>query len=622
MIGVLCILLLILSSGVARAQIASPMLSPPTVVQPMQVPNGGPPQVVGYSAANTPESETITGDITFTRVGSSDYKATIVDVSGIPVGQLATMNIGVGLSAGSGSTLNLTMPVGIYAGGTGGTTSPTAGQILIAQSATAYAPMPVGGDITLATNGQVAVHKINGVTPGGTCGANQFVDVISSSGVPTCTTPTITGVPNGAPPQIVGYSATNTGESETLSGGVGGCTYTRTGANAYQLNCPGFAPLDSPTFTGTVTMPSGSWTSTTLSAPQGTFTGMVNAGTLSAPNILVNSGTGGVYVAAGGKYTQPGWNGTTLPAYWDQAGIEMMQAIGIGQTVGTDPIDITDNQNAASAVALLNNSTGVSAAAVFRASNGTNTARFGINGTGFSAYPNAAFVASDQGLMYTTGNSLPHQFFVGQNLIATIAANGFHLTNALETGSGGTGTETQPSQNQILVAQSATAYAPVSLSGDMTLASTGVATVGTSGTYIPVLYAGTATPCGITYNGQAGYYYKVGKEVVVYFLLTLTSLGTCTNTAAAVSVPFPPTLQGISMDPIQIVPYTAGNGSGNGPAAGSLLVAQGNAQPVSGPANTGAVWLGGVLNGQATNVMMANLAANSTIRGRVVYLTD
>jgi hypothetical protein len=42
------------------------------------------------------------------------------------------------------------------------------------------------------------------------------------------------GVPNGGPPQLVGYSATNTGEAETVSGD---CTFARTGTNAYGITC-------------------------------------------------------------------------------------------------------------------------------------------------------------------------------------------------------------------------------------------------------------------------------------------------------------------------------------------------------------------------------------------------
>jgi hypothetical protein len=49
-------------------------------------PTGNAPQVVGYSAANTAEAETITGDFTLTRAGANSYTAAIGNV---PAGALA-----------------------------------------------------------------------------------------------------------------------------------------------------------------------------------------------------------------------------------------------------------------------------------------------------------------------------------------------------------------------------------------------------------------------------------------------------------------------------------------------------------------------------------------------------
>jgi len=50
---------------------------------------------------------------------------------------------------------------------------------------------------------------------------------------------TASGTPAGAPPQVVGYSATNTGEAETVSGD---CVFTRTGTNAYGITCAAVNP--------------------------------------------------------------------------------------------------------------------------------------------------------------------------------------------------------------------------------------------------------------------------------------------------------------------------------------------------------------------------------------------
>src|SRR5215831_17901054 len=69
-----------------------------------------------------------------------------------------------------------------------------------------------------------------GVT-GGNCTAGQFVTGINSSGLPTCQTPAGT-LPGGNVPQIIGFSALNVAESETLGGDA---SLTRTGANAYGI---------------------------------------------------------------------------------------------------------------------------------------------------------------------------------------------------------------------------------------------------------------------------------------------------------------------------------------------------------------------------------------------------
>lgn len=609
-------------STAAQAQVVGPTLSPAAVVQPLSVPPGGPPQVVGYGASNTPESETIIGDITLVRTAASQYTATVTGVSGITVGRLATLNVGTGLEVGAGDNLDLITPVPISEGGVGTGTAPTAGQILIAQSATAYAPMPFGGDASIGTNGQVAVLRVNGQTPGGTCSANQFVEQIDSSGRPTCATPQIVGVPNGSPNQLVGYSATNTGESQTISGGPGNCTVARTGANAATITCSTYAPTTSPTFLGVVGMPSGGWTSAGIQSVAAiqTFGNVTAGGTVGAANVNVTSGTGAYTAAAGASYEQPGFTGTAPNnALWNQTGLQNLQAIGIGQAVGPDPIDITGNANAPVGIRITNTNTGGGASAVFIADMGSNSTGFGQFGPA-SVYPNAGYITSTQGIVYGTSNAQPHQFLVNGTVQATIGTAGLQLPQPLGIGNGGVGTGAAPAQNQILIAQSGTAYAPQTVSGDLTLTSAGVATAGTSGTYQPVLYAGSTTPCGITYNnavgnGQVGYYYKVGKQVTVYFLMSLSSLGTCPNAPTYVSVPFQPAIllsQSIAgYDLVQISPLV-------GIPAGSFPIAQSAGISLG----TGAVLLGTLLNGNGSTLLISNLANNSVIRGRSIYLTD
>src|SRR5215471_17917659 len=89
------------------------------------LPGGNPPQIIGFSAANVAENQTVSGDGSFARLGAN--------------------------------SLGLT------------------------------------------------VTRLNGIVPGGTCGANTFVTTISASGVPTCsavttlTSPTITSATIAGP---------------------------------------------------------------------------------------------------------------------------------------------------------------------------------------------------------------------------------------------------------------------------------------------------------------------------------------------------------------------------------------------------------------------------------------
>lgn len=76
----------------------------------------------------------------------------------------------------------------IGSAGNGGSTSPggTTGQVQY-NNAGAFGGFTFSGDMTVnVSTGLVTSTKINGVTPGGTCGANQFVDILSTSAVPTC----------------------------------------------------------------------------------------------------------------------------------------------------------------------------------------------------------------------------------------------------------------------------------------------------------------------------------------------------------------------------------------------------------------------------------------------------
>jgi len=530
-------LLLLIFGGAADAQVVSPTLPPPNVVVQGGTPNGAPPQIIGYSATNTPESETVVGDMTFARTGTNQYTATVTSVGGVAFGPLATLNAGTGLSTNA-TTLSLTVPVAIINGGTGTTTAPTTpGQLLISQSTSTYAAKTLTGDATITSAGAMTVSKINGVTIGGTCSAGQFFSGLNSSGVPTCTTPAITGIPNGGPPQFIGYSAPGSAnaEAETLGGGSGACTFTRTSAGAYQLNCS-YASSVSPTFSGTVTLPDGStWTNTGLTGGTASFT-TLNPTTVNATTINVNNSAGKYTAVNGAVYQQPGYNGTTLPAYWDINGFQQVEAIGIGQAIGADPIDITKNQNAATLVTALNNSNAASATVGFVANNGTNTASLKMQGTGNSTNPNTGVLWSDQGLIYDTHNGQQQQFEINDTLVGYFATNGLHLVAPLEIASGGLGTSTSPTLGQVPYASTAGHYVPTSLTSN-TLSDT-VA----PGLWAPTLGFWNGSTCNSTgwaYSTTThGWYTEIGKIVVSHFYIAVTTKGTGSG---AVCIVFPVT---------------------------------------------------------------------------------
>ena len=90
--------------------------------------------------------------------------------------------------------------------------------------------------------------------------------------------------------------------------------------------------------------------------------------------------------------------------------------LGIGMTP-SNVLDITQSQNAASQVKLLNSNGSSGAQSNFFASNGTNTAQFGIWGTGATTSgavtAGNAFVYGDNGISYFTGGT--HKWYISTN---------------------------------------------------------------------------------------------------------------------------------------------------------------------------------------------------------------
>jgi hypothetical protein len=518
------LLLSVCLDHVANAQIVSPIPLPLTSPATGSLPNGAPPQIIGYSATNTPESETVVGDMTFARTGVNQYTSTVTKINGAPIGGLATLNAGTGFTT-TATTLNLA-PVTIPLGGTGTTTPPTtSGQLLISQSTSAYAPVTLTGDGSITSAGVLTVTKINGIVPGGTCSAGTYVTALSTSAVPTCTAAAIAGVPTGTAPQFVGYTAAGAPEAETLGGGSGACSFTRTGISAYALNC-NYASSSNPTFTGTVTMSTLNFTNATGSS-----------------NLTMGS-TSTFIGPDGGNWTSTGINDPVIKATsqfifpdgatWTTAGLNNGTHLGVGQAAGTDPIDITGNNNSATKITVLNNNTGTSAAAELLLSNGTNTTYLAQEGSANSLSSNNAVLWSDQGIDFRGHNTQQTRFYIDTALLGYWASNGLHLQVApLEIASGGTGTATAPTVGQTLVATSATTYAPT------TLATTNLSDIQT-GTWTPDLqFNGSNT--GVTYVSRSGNWMRIGKYYLVTFSWVTSALGSAASSSPATICGLPDT---------------------------------------------------------------------------------
>src|SRR6266576_1335394 len=77
-------------------------------------PGGAPAQLGGYSGTNTPESETVNGDCTFTRTAANTYTMACPKSGGVNFGAAAFLGLGTGLN-NAGGLINV-VPSGVTAG--------------------------------------------------------------------------------------------------------------------------------------------------------------------------------------------------------------------------------------------------------------------------------------------------------------------------------------------------------------------------------------------------------------------------------------------------------------------------------------------------------------------------
>jgi hypothetical protein len=271
----------------------------------------------------------------------------------------------------------------------------TAPSLTVTGSST-LASVTVSGAMNFGASGSLT---FNGVAMGGTCPAGQFMNSLSSTAIPGCATTGVT-VASAAPASpSLGQLWFNTADVQTY-------IYYNDGTSSQWVpvinNGSGGNILQNPTFSGVVTMPDGvTWTTAGIN---GTL--HVNGPTSFASTTTF---TGAMTFPDGSIYTAAGHNS--------------MAAVGIGQAVGTDPLDITRNQNGGTWATVLNNSTGASAQAGIEITTGTsgkNTflAQNGSGNTGSTITPaNSGYLYSDNGVALVAGFFGRGVYFAQANIL-------------------------------------------------------------------------------------------------------------------------------------------------------------------------------------------------------------
>lgn len=215
---------------------------------------------------------------------------------------------GAGLTL-TGNTFSLTSPVSPTLGGTGTTTAPTAGQVLIGTSGGVYAPATITGTAPIVVTPSSGALSVSLATVGtaGTYGA-VTTDAFGRVTAGTVINPVVTGGTGAATLTANGLLLGNgtAAVSNVAVGATGTVLIGNTGA------APTFATLSTVAVTSFQTSLSGLTPSTatsgavTLAGTLGVASGGTGATTLSANGVLIGNGTGAV------TSTSVGATGTVL----------------------------------------------------------------------------------------------------------------------------------------------------------------------------------------------------------------------------------------------------------------------------------------------------------------------
>ncbi len=168
--------------------------------------------------------------------------------SNLPVATTPSAGTGLSVSAGSGSLqYSLSAPVSIANGGTGTSTAPTSGQLLIGTSGGGYSPAALtagsnvtitnsSGGITIAASGGSGGFTFTSESSSFTAAVSNCYEVTATS---TCTLPTASG--NAGKEIMVWLNASSgtltfaTTSSQTMSGIASGSLTTSTQYDLYRF---------------------------------------------------------------------------------------------------------------------------------------------------------------------------------------------------------------------------------------------------------------------------------------------------------------------------------------------------------------------------------------------------
>jgi hypothetical protein len=217
--------------------------------------------------------------------------------------------------------------IGVGYGGLNTATAPSAGQLLIAQSATAYAPETASGDCTLSAAGSFTCLKSNGTA----FGTGAFAVIANYA---TLASPAFTGTPS-APTQTTGDNTTALATDVFVNASItaGGFLTTSSASSTY-------APKASPSFSGTVTVPTETIVSSGnmhLDAATGAYYVCINCDNNTGTNgFVVQNGTGSSPTT---EFQVTGSGNTTATGYLSSKGWfgNYTASYTAGAAAGTSP---------------------------------------------------------------------------------------------------------------------------------------------------------------------------------------------------------------------------------------------------------------------------------------------